>query len=237
VRALVLVTLVALSGCAGSRSLEPDASVMPGADVDVVGRWHDCNVTLTFEADGRGSLVDHRRGCTTTGTWSVEGRVLRGAWGATDCDEPPGESEPTEVFRAPGGLVMVHPETGAVSRYASDETPHGTWILEGADASGAVRTSIARIVGDPSEGFGSGCYWSADEMCGGLFSCSGAITTWRLDEGTLRGAATCGGDCPCSVTIDGMLQEDGAIDGTFRGANCDRTFDGTLTARTEPEPG
>lgn len=220
-----------LAGCAASRAATEDGGARAsGEDVDVVGTWRDCHTTIVFAPDGTSRMIDHRRGCSATGHWQVDGSTLIGAIDATDC-EGLRAGDPRQVVRAGRGLLMIDPETGAVSRYADEATPHALWRFED-----ATRATLARIVGDPAEAFGAGCYWSEDEACGGLFSCSGSIGTWRVEDGVLRGSALCGGDCPCSVTIEGVPEDDGSFAATYRGANCDRIFDGTFTARRLPEP-
>jgi hypothetical protein len=231
-RALVVWSFLGLAlvgGCAGSRELPGDADV-PDADdsVDVVGSWHTCSTTVTFAPDGSATLVEHRHACNATGTWTIDGRVLRVEWTDTTCDVPFGASR-SEVVRTEHGLVAVVPTSGSTVVYADDSTPVVRWRIEG-DEGGGPRATIARVVGTPGDGAGSGCYWSEDGACGGLFSCSGQIVSWRTEGDTFRGATQCTAECPCTSWIEGTVRPDGAIDATYRGANCERVLSGSFVA-------
>jgi hypothetical protein len=141
-------------------------------------------------------------------------------------------SESFAAARAEHGLVLVRPDTGETRRLADDTVPHGVWRIEGigTDVPGA-RTSTASLVGTPGEAFGSGCYWSTDGECGGLFSCSGSIVVWETEGTSFSGSTSCQGGCPCGAVINGSVDVDGSISGTFRGVNCERSYEGSMTAR------
>jgi len=223
--ACVLVLL--LGGC--SASIVADGGVdggPPGADVDVVGTWHDCDASETYRPDGTAQVVQHRSGCAREGTWAVDGDWLEVTWADAACGD--GGSSLRRVTRAERGLVLVDPETGVVRQLADDATPHGLWALEGAEGA-TPRSSRAFVVGDPEATFGSACHWSTDGECGGHFSCSGQIRVWTIDGSRFSASTSCSGGCPCGAVIEGTVSGDTTIEATYDGVNCERTYAGTLT--------
>jgi len=226
--ALALV-MSAWPGCVcGVTHSAPDAAadaVSPSEiDIDVLGRWHDCANTLTFEPDGSALRLEHRTGCLTTGTFDVSGRTLEIAWEASACAEATRWTR--ELVRTERGFVAVDPSTGTTSRLADDATPREHLELVG---DGGERT-IVRVVGTPGMGLGSGCYWSADGTCGGLFSCGGSLALWSYEGEMLSASAQCGGSCACGARLTGMRDASGVITGTYSGANCERVLSGTFVA-------
>jgi len=225
-----LCLALTLMGCGSSIVLEDagaDGGTASGVDVDVTGTWHLCDATVTYRRDGSAGWVDHRRDCAREGTWTVAGDRLDTVWDAGPCGEARRQAQRAVVV--PQGLVLIDPITGTVSRLANDGTPSTRWTLEGAEGS-MPRSSIASVVGDPESSFGSGCYWSTDGDCGGHFSCSGQIRVWELRGEQFSASTSCSGDCPCGAVIRGSIGADGVIDATYRGVNCDRSYEGLLTA-------
>jgi hypothetical protein len=209
--------------------LPDDGGVPP--DVDVVGRYHDCGQTLELRADGTLLRTHHREACTVRGRWRVSGRLLSSIPETTDCGGPLDPPSTREVTRVAAGIVLVDRTSGGVSRLADDSMPHATWLIEGTVGSPArMGSTTARIVGRPGEPFGSGCYWSTDGACGGLFSCSGSIGLWEIDGAAFTGRTECGGGCPCGAVLVGAADASGAITARFQAANCAGTFLGDLVA-------
>lgn len=222
------VLIVLLGGC--SASIVADGGVdggPPGVDVDVIGTWHDCVASETYRPDGTAHVVEHRSGCEREGTWTVDGARLEVTWGDAGCRD--GGTIRRRVTRAERGLVLVDPETGGVRQLADDATPHGLWALEGAEGT-TPRSSRAFVVGDPEATFGSACHWSTDGECGGHFSCSGQILVWQFEGSRFSASTSCSGGCPCGAVIEGAVGDDGVIEATYDGVNCERTYEGTLTA-------
>lgn len=224
------LTALALAGC--STSIVPSDGAVGAASVDVVGSWHECHASFTYRPDGTAHAVEHRAGCVREGTWRVEGDWLETEWAAGTCAEPAGPTR-RRVVRTERGLVILDPDTGATRHYADDATPHGRWLLEATEA-GSARSTTASVVGDPESTFGSGCYWSTDGACGGLFSCSGTILVWDVTPERFSAATTCSGGCPCGAVVEGGSSPDGSLFGDYRGVNCERSFEGRLTARALP---
>lgn len=238
VRASLVVTtlswLAGASGCScGATHSPPDAAidaVGPGeADLDVVGRWHDCASTLTFTTEGTVTRSDHRSGCTSSGTYEVSGERLEVVWSVA-CDGTDRWSR--ELVRAERGIVAVDPADGRTSRWADDTHPVELVTIRGE----AGEETIARIVGRPGTGFGSGCYWSADGACGGLFSCAGVLQLWSYEGDSLSASTSCGGECACGARLAGTRAADGSVSGTYRGANCERVLSGTFVATARAAP-
>ncbi len=218
-----------LLGC-GTNVIAVDAG--PGApmSVDVSGTWHDCDASLTYAPGGIASSVEHRTGCVSSGTWRMIGPdLVETIWTTSSC----GGEEVLSVLRAflgEGGITLVDPDTAAVRRLADDATPHALWLLEGSDGS-ETRSTTASVVGNPEEAFGSGCYWSTDDECGGLFSCGGSVRVWELEGSRFSASTSCTGGCPCGAVLEGTMEADGTLRADYRGVNCERSFEGTLTAR------
>jgi hypothetical protein len=220
---LVSCSLFALPiGCAESRTLDPTPDA-PGT-IDVVGVWHECTTTLTFAEGGAATLVDHRRGCTETGTFDVDANVLEVVWAGETCAREAHWMR--EVLRPMGGLVMVDPITATTTRLADDATPRSSWLFESTDP---PRSSTVRIVGTPMVGVGSGCYWSTDGACGGFFSCSGNVLSWSSDADGVHATTGCTGECPCGAVLDGTPATDGTLAATYRGASCEAPIEGAFT--------
>jgi len=217
------LVVVLLGGCSASVVIDAGTDAgPPGADVDVVGTWHDCNASETYRPDGTAHVASHRSGSEREGTWSIEGDRLEVVWGD-------GATSVRRVTRAERGLVLVDPDTGVVRQLADDATPHGLWALEGAEGT-TPRSSRAYVVGDPEATFGSACHWSTDGECGGHFSCSGQILVWQIEGTRFSASTSCSGGCPCGAVVEGAVGDDGVIEATYDGVNCERTYSGTLTA-------
>ncbi|MCA9604534.1 MAG: hypothetical protein KC619_02995 [Myxococcales bacterium] len=225
----LVVTAALLAGC--SASIVPSDGAVPDG-VSIVGTWHDCNASVTYRPDGTAHGVEHRAGCEREGTWTVDDDELVESWDAGTCAGPVGPLV-RRITRTERGLIVLDPATGQTRHLADDATPHGLWRLEGTEL-GSMRSTTASIVGDPESTFGSGCYWSTDGECGGLFSCSGTVLVWQT-EGTRFSASTaCSGGCPCGAVIEGTVGGDGALAGDYRGVNCERSIEGMVTARPLP---
>jgi hypothetical protein len=222
--ALVIVIVIALAplGCVESRTLTPDPD--PPGTIDVAGRWHDCASTLTFAEGGAATLADHRRGCTASGTFDVDGNVLEVTWPDAACARE--DHWLREVVRPDGALVLVDPLTAGIARYGDDATPRSRWLFESADP---PRSSTVRIIGTPGVGVGQGCYWSTDGGCGGFFSCSGTVLGWTEDTTTVHATTGCSGECPCGAVLDGTALSDGSFAATYRGASCEMPLEGAFT--------
>ena len=232
VLALPLVSLAGVSGCScGTTHTAPDAAIDATAgalvDLDVTGRWHDCSSTLTFTSEGTVRREDHRTGCIASGTYEVAGARLEVLW-SEPCDGMDRWSR--ELVRAERGIVAVDPVDGRTSRWADDAHPIERHVIRGE----AGEETIARIVATPGAGFGSGCYWSADGSCGGLFSCAGVIPVWSYEGDALTASTSCGGDCACGARLTATRAADGTLSGSYRGANCERVLSGTFTATPAP---
>jgi hypothetical protein len=230
--ALLLASSAAsASGCScGATHSPPDAAIDAQAgegDLVLVGRWHDCSSTLTFTEEGTVTRLDHRAGCTATGTYEVSGERLEVVW-STTCGGTDRWSR--ELVRAEGGVVAVDPSDGRTSRWADDSHPIARFAIRG---DGGEET-IARVVGTPGTGFGSGCYWSADGACGGLFSCAGVLQLWASEGESFTASTSCGGECACGARLTGTRAPDGSLSGSYRGANCERVLSGTFTATPAP---
>lgn len=228
-----LLSLSALLGCGQVTTVDAgqDAGRV-SADVDVVGTWHACDTTIVYGPDGRTTGINHRQGgCTARGTYVVEGDIVTTTWTDPGCGFGP-ESRGRQTIRLEDGILSIDPESGSYSRRANgDTTEHHLYRIEGMETGQPEPgVTILSVVGDPSDDFGSGCYWSEDDMCGGIFSCSGNVEQWRFEEGRLNGSTSCGGGCPCGAVVSGDIATDGSITGDFNGVNCDRTYAGTFTA-------
>ncbi|MBX3275670.1 MAG: hypothetical protein KF729_35750 [Sandaracinaceae bacterium] len=218
-----------LLGC-GTSIVTTDGAVP--ATLDVVGSWHECSTSTTYRADGTAHVVDHRRGCEREGTWALDGEWLETQYEAGTCESPASPSR-RRALRVAEGLVLVDPASGRARHLAGDETPRGLWRVEGVGPDEG-RATIASVVGDPETTFGSGCYWSADGECGGLFSCSGSVVVWELSAERFSAATACSGGCPCGAVIEGGARDDGTLYGDYRGVNCERSYEGALVARRLP---
>ncbi|MCS6799058.1 MAG: hypothetical protein NZ898_11105 [Myxococcota bacterium] len=230
--ATALVVLGVVLACSTSRQL-PDSGWPPDAagepNVDVVGRWHDCTSSTTYAPDGSMRWRDHRRGCASSGRWAVVGSWLHVEGQASACG--PAYRAVSRVVRTPHALVTVDPETGRARTRWNDATPRALWLLTEAD-----RATVLRVVGEPGDGTGVGCYWSADGACGGLLSCSGWVDRWRREDDRLVASTACGGGCPCGAELVGRFVAPDRIEGTYRGANCEMPYTGTFTAILQPDP-
>ncbi|MGE3635172.1 MAG: hypothetical protein AB7P00_35040 [Sandaracinaceae bacterium] len=226
-----LFALASLSvGCGTVFGLDAGSQV---GTVDVVGTWHDCRSTLIYGADGTTTAINHELDdCTARGTYVLDGDVLMTTWPEAACGFGP-TSTRRRVVRGERGLTSIDLATGSVSQRADGSMfEHVLYRIVGMDeGSTSTGQTVLSVVGDPSDSFGSGCYWSEDGACGGLFSCSGEVAQWRFEDGDrLNASISCGGGCPCGAIVTGTRVADGSIDGTYDGVNCDHRFAGTFTA-------
>jgi hypothetical protein len=224
-RPTIIAIGIALAGCASV--VIPDGD---GGQLDVVGTWRDCQRTLVIGGDGTVTERDHSDACDRTGTYTLAGSELTLVFDGGTCDSV---TLVRTALRAPRGLLLVE-DNGAVARLADAETPYETWRFD--STSGDRGSSIVRRVGDPAQDpFGSGCYWSADGACGGMFSCGGQLAEWRVDGDMLQASTVCGGGCVCTSLVLGTI--DGAsIEGTFRGFNCERSIEGAFEGARIEDP-
>ena len=229
VLSLAALSVAGLAGCSAAvHGADGGVDAGPSATLDVIGSWHTCEASVTYREDGTASRTEHRAACTRPGRWQLLGDRLEVTWQAGDCEDGPMTSTHRAV-RVGDGLIQVDPATGRVTSLAGDATPHTLWRLEGSDGA-TTRATVASIVGDPEDEFGSGCYWSADGACGGHFSCSGQFLVWTLEGDRFSGSTACSGGCPCGAVLNGVPAEDGTIDVNYRGVNCDRSYEGALIA-------
>lgn len=227
-----MVPVIALAGCGISRMADADAAPPSGTRIDVIGAWHDCATTYVFEGDGTARYTNHRDGCSATGAYTVAGNVITTRWTDEACTHATIWTR--EGLRSGAILVIVDPVSGSLARLADDATPRSRWRLDGI-AHGVPAETIMRVIGTPGVGYGTGCYWSADHMCNGIFSCGGGVSTWNVDATTWHLTTTCNGDCPCGAILDGTVQSDGTVDATYRGASCMMPLSGTFTATQIPD--
>ena len=218
-----------LIGC-GTNVITTDAGTDGATAIDVSGTWHDCHRSLTLHPDGTSEGRSHREGCDRVGTWRTLGSsLIEMTWTGGSCAAD-GAPSVRRVFLGPGGLVLVDPETAAVVRLADDSTARGLWLLEGSVTGGEPRSTTASVVGNPEDEFGSGCYWSTDGECGGLFSCSGNVLVWETEGTRFSASTSCAGGCPCGSVLEGSVAPDGSLQAIFRGVSCDGSFEGELSA-------
>lgn len=238
-------------GCGGRTELYPpaaDAGIVDAVppetsvvdvepDVDVAGIWQTCGHTLTLASDHTWQKRDADTGCVTSGSWTIAGHLLDLDVDTSSCAQAPASTHGVQVLRgASGGLILVAADQSQTD-YLPDSAPRTRWQLQGQYAQGGGGTTIARIVGAPGKGLGTGCYWSADGACGGLFSCGGRFTEWLIGaDGTLTASAACTGDCPCGAQIAGTISQGTHLAGTFTHSNCGGTSQGTLTGDKIPDP-
>lgn len=228
-RALLVLCLV---GC-GSNVIATDAGSDGAMPIDVSGSWHDCHQSLTLHPDGTCEGRSHREACDQSGVWRMLGsNLLEMTWTDGSCGAD-GVPSVREAFLGADGLVLIDPATATVRRLAADTTPHGVWLLEGM-VTGEARSTTASVVGNPEDEFGSGCYWSTDGVCGGLFSCSGTVLVWDTIGTRFSASTACAGGCPCGSVIEGTVAPDGSLEATFRGVSCDGSFEGDLRATRLP---
>lgn len=234
VLSLVIAGSGAWAGCScGSTHTPPDAAMdahgTSEPDLDVTGVWRDCATTLTFGTDGTVTREDLRAGCSSAGTYEVHGRSLEIQWEGAECVGTDRWSR--ELVRAERGFVSVDLVDGRTNRWADDEHAVTRFDVEGESG----QRSVVRIVGTPGEGFGSGCYWSADGTCGGLLSCGGVIGRWAFEGDRLSASTSCGGTCACGARLEGTREASGVIRGAYTGANCEVMLSGTFVATpTDP---
>lgn len=227
-RGAIIAGSIVLLGCASVVVL--DDAGRDGGTIDVVGTWRHCSSTLVLGADRSATFRDHREACDYSGTWTLSGSTLTMQYDGGSCGP---RTMVRIAVRSTRGLTLFD-EEGVTTKYADDATPFGNWRFD--STSGDPRSSIVRRVGGPPDDpFGSGCYWSADGECGGLFSCSGRLAEWRVEGTTLQASTLCGGGCVCTSIILGTFEGEN-IAGTFRGFNCERSFEGTFAAVPIEDP-
>ncbi|MBN8615861.1 MAG: hypothetical protein J0L92_35030 [Deltaproteobacteria bacterium] len=231
----LLVVMASSTGCSCGTTHSPPDAALDGVtsaepDIDLTGTWHDCGTRLTFAPDGTVTREDLRAGCSSIGDYEIRGRSLEVAWDSADCVGT--DRWARELVRADRGFVSVDLVDGRTNRWADDA--HTIERFEIVGESG--QRSIARLVGTPGDGFGSGCYWSADGTCGGLLSCGGAIGRWSLEGDSLSASTSCSGTCACGARLAGTRDAAGVITGTYTGANCEVVLSGTFVATPSPEP-
>lgn len=195
--------------------------------VDVVGVWHGCSTRYAFGADGRFVVASLQRACEFTGVYRVSTQLLSMEIDGGTCVPAPSASLEYEVLRGAGGLVLV-PSVGSMIRLADDATPRVTWNVERDD--GRPGQTTLRVV-DPTRGpYSSGCYWSTDGACGGIFSCGGSVLTWRVTDTAFVGTTSCDGPCPCVALSTGTAGPGGVVTATFDATNCLGRSRGSFTA-------
>ena len=183
--ASIALALCAIAGCGETHSSADAARPTPPTPIDVTGTWRTCALTLTLGDDGSLAFLDEARGCTARGDYTLDARTLELRWdAASECETLAGATQIREAVLGAGGMVLVDPSSGSTQRFAAEGTPVETWSAEGIESGTPelTRRSVLRVIGALGEGFGQGCYWSADDECGGLFSCGGSIVEWRREE-------------------------------------------------------
>lgn len=252
----VLVVLVAV-GCSGesvASVVAPDGAVpldaipslinLPPSDADLPpsdagvpplhGTWRNCGVTLRFLPDGTWQKDQWNVACRSSGRWALRDGRLELRVDASTCATRPRELHDAQVSILAGRLVILDPLINAVGyeRYLEDATPHMRWRLTGVGLQGRPGTTIVSLVGDLSEG-GSGCYWSGDGACDGIFSCGGGVYQWQTTGGVLNAGLSCSG-CTCGSSLVGSIRSD-RIEGRYNAQNCDHVWQGTMTGTPEPD--
>lgn len=226
------VAALALVCACGASTESDDAPIDPGAPPKVVGDWHRCSERLSLRTDLSWELRDLRAGCSSRGSYALEGRLLSRVTASSDCATAPADVSNVEIVRTTSRLVLFHPAFGGgAASFVADSEPRVRYRLTGTGtAPPANGQSIVRVVGRPSDGPVSACHWSEDGKCGGLFACNGSVEQWQLEAGTLTAKLGCTGMCPCAAVLSGKADADGTVSGTFLGADCNATFTGSFDA-------
>lgn len=227
--------LVLLLTASCGASTESDERRAPGT-VALVGVWHSCAAHLSFEADGTWTYHDEKAGCDASGSWLLDGDRVDLSIAPGNCESAPTAATGVQVVRNQSTLALVYP-SGKIAAFLADSAPRTRYRLSGQGGDPPVTgESILRIVGDDASGYRSACYWSADGACGGLLSCNGSVEQWQVQDQSLIAKLGCGGGCPCAAILEGKEDAAGALSGTFLGADCNHTFEGTFQAEPLKEP-
>lgn len=228
-----------LGGFGGSAGLGGfgGESGSPASDIDLFASaaWYQCARTQRFFEDGNFEIEAlSRGGCIISGTFEVTGDTLQRTVIVDACGGVgTGPLDDARVVQFPDGILLV--TLDRTQFWATEDQPRVSYELTG-DIDifpGETFHTILRIVGAPSQRqptFWSGCYWSADLDCGGLFSCGGRVDIWDIEGTNLVGRTSCSGGCPCGAVINGTVDPSGTIDATYFGSQCNSTTEGQFTA-------
>lgn len=235
---LVVSACLAVLGCASN-----DVGVFAdgGALVDAaaptfLGAWNTCAARRSFAADGTWATVSYRvANCRSSGRWTLRGDRVDLRTETSTCPERPVDLLDARILVAGHQLMIVHPmvASSGVWRGLDDSAPRQRWRIEGPRADGVRGVTIVRIVGDPQRD-GTGCYWSGDGDCNGVFSCSGAVYQWTQGNGTVGGGLSCDG-CTCGASLVGTTTSQ-RLAAHFYAQNCTRIWEGDAEGAPEPDP-
>lgn len=200
----------------------------------IVGVWRTCDAVLRFRSNGTWQKNWFSNGCQSHGRWSMHNERLAMMADSTNCRTSPRELTSAQVSIQGGRLMIIDPLISAAGfeRYLEDSTPHVRWRLTGVVQEARQGTTIVSLVGDPASG-GSGCYWSGNGMCDGIFSCGGVVYQWRTADGVLNAGLSCS-SCTCGSSLLGTITND-HIDGHYNAQNCERVWQGTMTGTVESD--
>lgn len=226
----------------GPRDAETPLDVLPSivdAPPDVappspLGTWRSCDTTVRFLPEGVWEEFRLHTACRSSGRWALRGDRLDVRVDASTCAGRPPDLNNVQVSIQPDWLMIMVPaknDAGFV-RYLSDATPHVRWRLTGNRHQGTTGTTIVSLVGDPGRG-GSGCYWSGDGDCNGIFSCGGTVYQWQTTGGVLSAGLNCSG-CTCGSSLVGTISSD-RLEGRYNAQNCVSLWQGTMIGTVEPD--
>lgn len=225
-------------GCASNDvGVYTDGGVLADAATSsFIGSWNTCSLRRTFASDGTWATLSYRASsCRSTGRWLKHGDRVDLHTETSTCMTRPVDLPDARFIVAGHQLMIVHPmvATSGVWRGLDDSAPRQRWRLEGTRADGARGVTILRMVGDPQQD-GSGCYWSGDGNCNGVFSCSGTVYQWLQAAGTLGGGLSCDG-CTCGASLVGTISAE-RIAAHFYAQNCKRIWQGDAEGVPEADP-
>ena len=215
----------------GENPAGPDAGPPP-----FVGTWHSCSLRRTFSSDGTWESVSYpNNACRSTGTWRLHRDRVDVHTAASTCPSPPPDLPDALLALEGHQLVIVHPDVGSqgVWRGLDDTVPRQRWHFDGTRFDGSPGVTIVRVVGDPRQD-GSGCYWSGDGACNGLFACAGVVYQWEHGNAMLGGGLSCAG-CTCGASLVGAITTD-RITAHFYAQNCERVWQGDVVGVAEADP-
>lgn len=219
--------LAALESCPDAAPLPPPASAPTPA---LVGTWRQCSLDLQLRADGTWERTSLRDRCTSRGRWRSSGQRLDLLVDGSTCARAPAELRDAFVTVTHDRLVIVHDALGSpgYTTYLSGALPHTSWRITRQMGTDPERVTILRVVGSPDSNAVSGCYWSGDGQCNGVFSCGGTVTQWRFTGGVLNAGLACTGDCTCGASLNGRVSDD-RMDVRVTAHHCQDVWQGQVT--------
>jgi hypothetical protein len=195
-----------------------------------VGTWRQCSLDLQLRADGTWERVSYRDRCSSRGRWRAQGQRLDLLVDGSTCGRPPAEIRDAFVTVTHDRLVIVHEGLGApgFATYLSGALPVATWRITQQIGTDPERVTVLRVVGAADSSALSGCYWSGDGRCNGVFSCGGTVTQWRFGDGVLNAGLACTGDCTCGASLNGSVNAD-QLDARVNMHHCQGVSQGQVT--------